>query len=446
MPAGQQPQSKPPIPPFSSEQPPIKPPTHAARIVASSPRISQTLRPLRLDLSLTIAPTVALHAESRSLSRAHRHRAMSVAASSVAAAASSAVVAAEVSLALHKVRESIAAACASHGVTRTPLLVAVSKTKPAEAVSYAYAGGARSFGENYVSELVDKSTHRLLSPRLTPGLRWHFIGHLQSNKCRALCKVPGLAMVESVDSAKLATELNKAWAAMVKAEGTTAPSASASSTAAAASSSASSAAAGSASGSSAAGSAPAAPTRPARLPILIQVNSSGESSKFGCAPSEVLGLFSHVIESCPALEARGMMTIGSPLATDAARARECFKLMRQLKMQVLERFGKKEGEGAGAGAGAAGSGEAGSVAAAPGAVSSSASALTVDASSFELSMGMSGDFADAIAEGSTEVRVGSSIFGAREYAASKPTAPTAATAEALSEETKEGAQAATGKQ
>lgn len=328
-----------------------------------------------------------------------------------AAAASSAVVAAEVAAALHKVRESIAAACTLHGVSRVPLLVAVSKTKPVEAVSFAYAAGARVFGENYVAELCEKASHPALSASVAPGLRWHFIGHLQSNKCKQLVKAPGLAMVESVDSTKLATELNKAWAAIVKAEAVPASNKTAATAASA--------------------SAAPAPTRPARLPILIQINSSGEDSKFGCAPSDAIGLFGHVLASCPALEARGLMTIGSALSHDAAKARECFKIMRQVREEVLAKFGT------GANAATATSvTDAATPAAAASTSTSAPVALTVDASSFELSMGMSGDFADAIAEGSTEVRVGSSIFGARDYAASKP--PAAASA---AEETKKEAEA-----
>lgn len=372
---------------------------------------------LRLTL-LTHCIAACHFAQVPSLSHSlPKHRILLVMSAPVAAAAaaSSAVVAAEVAAALLKVRESIASACALHGVSRPPLLVAVSKTKPAEAVAYAYAGGARVFGENYVAELCDKASHPLLSPAAAPGIRWHFIGHLQSNKCRQLCaRTPGLAMVESVDSAKLATELNKAWAAVVKADQTAAPAnkSAAASTAAAASSS---------SVSSAASAAASAPARPARLPILIQINSSGEDSKFGCAPSEAVGLFGHVLASCPALEARGLMTIGSPLAYDATKARECLKIMRRIKDEVLHKFApgaqQQVADAPAAAASASGSGSA------------PCGVLSVDASSFELSMGMSSDFADAIAEGSTEVRVGSSIFGAREYA-SKTASAAAAEAEA----------------
>ena len=85
-----------------------------------------------------------------------------------------------------------------------PRLVAVSKTKPASDVLEAYNAGHRHFGENYVQELCDKA------PLLPADIAWHFIGHLQTNKVKALLDaVPNLAMIETVDSAKLADKLNK---------------------------------------------------------------------------------------------------------------------------------------------------------------------------------------------------------------------------------------------
>jgi pyridoxal phosphate enzyme (YggS family) len=114
-----------------------------------------------------------------------------------------------------------------------PLLVAVSKTKPAEAIQHAYAAGSRHFGENYVQELVEKAAMPSLAPAALPELRWHLIGHLQTNKVKMVARIPNLAMVESVDSVKLANALDKACVAAV---------------------------------------------RPSPLPVLIQVNTSGEDS------------------------------------------------------------------------------------------------------------------------------------------------------------------------
>jgi len=82
-------------------------------------------------------------------------------------------------------------------------LVAVSKTKPASLVKLCYDAGHRHFGENYVQELVEKAK------QLPNDIRWHFIGHLQSNKCKQLLEVPSLWIVETVDSYKLAQVLDK---------------------------------------------------------------------------------------------------------------------------------------------------------------------------------------------------------------------------------------------
>ena len=203
-----------------------------------------------------------------------------------------------------------------------PRLVAVSKFHSAELVKAAYATGHRHFGENYVQELVEKSQ------ALDSDIHWHFIGHLQSNKAKTLvqgCK--NLAVVESVDSAKLANKLNTAVASV---------------------------------------------DRPP-LAVFIQVNTSGEASKSGVEPGEEVALAQHIEGNCKALKVKGLMTIGMPDYTCRPENMECLKKCRQ---QV-------------------------------------AAALQVPEDSLELSMGMSGDFEAAILMGSTNVRVGSSIFGPR---------------------------------
>lgn len=83
-------------------------------------------------------------------------------------------------------------------------LVAVSKTKSEGDVRAAYDAGQRHFGENYAQELAEKA------PQLPADVRWHFIGHLQTNKAKLVANVPGLYMVETIDSAKLASALNRA--------------------------------------------------------------------------------------------------------------------------------------------------------------------------------------------------------------------------------------------
>ncbi|RHZ01344.1 hypothetical protein DYB37_009905 [Aphanomyces astaci] len=85
-------------------------------------------------------------------------------------------------------------------------LVAVSKTKPVADIEVAYGLDQRHFGENYIQELVEKA------PVCPSDIQWHFIGHLQSNKVKTLVAgVPNLYMVESVDSIKVASKLDKAW-------------------------------------------------------------------------------------------------------------------------------------------------------------------------------------------------------------------------------------------
>ncbi len=208
-----------------------------------------------------------------------------------------------------------------------PRLVAVSKTKPIEAVKTAYDAGQLHFGENYVQDLLDKST----SPELSSlkDIRWHFIGHLQSNKCSKLVKVTNLWMVETIDSTKLATTLSNSWSKVhVDSE---------------------------------------------RLKVMIQVNTSQEESKGGCGSEGVVELATHIWNTCPKLELCGLMTIGRVTAVES---NPDFILLNQLRKQVSTIIG-------------------------------------VDENQLELSMGMSNDFEQAIRAGSTNVRVGSAIFGAR---------------------------------
>jgi pyridoxal phosphate enzyme (YggS family) len=200
-------------------------------------------------------------------------------------------------------------------------LVAVSKTKPVEAIKELYDAGHRHFGENYFQELCQKA------PLLPNDIQWHFIGHLQSQKASPLIRnVPNLSCIETVDSEKLARKLNNAV------EG--------------------------------AGRAP--------LVYYLQVDTSGEDSKSGVDPNNAPELVASIIENCPHLVFKGLMTIGSP--GDLT----CFDRLIECRHQVAD-------------------------------------ALGIDEKSLALSMGMSGDFEAAIGKGSTSVRVGSNIFGARDY-------------------------------
>jgi len=210
-------------------------------------------------------------------------------------------------------------------------LVVVSKTKPIELLQEAYAAGARQFGENYIQELIEKA------PALPEDIRWHFIGHLQSNKAKKLVEeVPNLAVVETVDSFKLAAKLN---AAVEKAGDEAWPA-------------------------------------DKTLGIYLQVNTSGEESKSGVSPGDVADLAVQVSQTCPRLSVAGVMTIGAP--GDAS----CFDRLVACRAAVAD-------------------------------------ALAVPPPRLALSMGMSGDFEEAIARGATSVRVGSSILGVRAYTGSK---------------------------
>ncbi|XP_017058297.1 pyridoxal phosphate homeostasis protein isoform X2 [Drosophila ficusphila] len=148
-----------------------------------------------------------------------------------------------------------------------PLLVAVSKTKPAEAVIEAYEAGQRDFGENYVQELEEKSRHPDILAKC-PDIRWHFIGHMQSNKINKVLSVKNLRMIQTVDSEKLATKLDAAWSKLQP-----------------------------------------APTDP--LEVLIQINTSGEDVKSGIEPKDAPGLYQFIRSNLKHLNLRGIMTIGA---------------------------------------------------------------------------------------------------------------------------------------
>ena len=210
-----------------------------------------------------------------------------------------------------------------------PRLVAVSKTKPAELVLEAYHSGQRHFGENYVQELVVKSNHALLVG--LEDIRWHFIGHLQRNKCNNLTTIPHLWCVETVDSERLASTLDASWK---KRE------------------------------------------LKGKLKVFVQVNTSSEDSKHGCPPAKTSEIVRHILEKCNNLEFRGIMMIGEIGHDYSSGANPDFVCLVDTRERVCREVG-----------------------------------LRVD--QVELSMGMSADFEHAILAGSTNIRVGSTIFGAR---------------------------------
>jgi pyridoxal phosphate enzyme (YggS family) len=202
-------------------------------------------------------------------------------------------------------------------------LLAVSKTFGPEAVIEAADAGQREFGENYVQEALDKiASVKALRPDL--DLVWHFIGPLQSNKTRLVAEQ--VDWVHSVDRIKIAQRLSD--------------------------------------------------QRPDSLPplnICLQVNVSGEVSKSGVAPEELLALAA-AVTGMPRLRLRGLMAIPEP-EDDPVLQRRPFSLLRELQQQL------------------------------------SAAGILTDT----LSMGMSADMAAAITEGATIVRIGTAIFGRRDY-------------------------------
>jgi pyridoxal phosphate enzyme (YggS family) len=241
--------------------------------------------------------------------------------------------------ALREQHERIARAAARAGRPAGSVrLIAVSKTKPAALIREAYEAGQRDFGENYVQELVKKAEELADLPEL----RFHMIGHLQRNKAR---QVTGLvSAVHTVDGVRLAEELGK------RAQQKTLPVARVWTPAG------------------------ARAEAPNRLPVLVEVNVSGESSKSGCAPSE-LGAVLEAVEKRPSLTLSGLMTV-PPASDDAEAARPFFEQLVELQR-----------------------------------AHGGATRLP------ELSMGMSHDLEVAVACGATCVRVGTAIFGARDYAA-----------------------------
>src|SRR5436305_114665 len=164
------------------------------------------------------------------------------------------------------------------GVGRTPeeiTLVAVSKTMPVELVQMAYNLGVTDFGENRVQEALPK-----IAAFHPQGLRWHMIGHLQSNKASKV--VAPFYCVHSVDSLPLAQTLNRHAGEQGK-----------------------------------------------RLLVLLEVNVSGEASKEGRSPTETLELARQVV-ALPYIQVEGLMTM-APLVEDPEQVRPVFRKLRLLR-------------------------------------------------------------------------------------------------------------------
>lgn len=217
---------------------------------------------------------------------------------------------------------------ASQAPNRMPTLVAVTKTKSVLMIKRAYDAGQRHFGENYVKELLHKAKDVDLA-KLCPDIKWHFIGHLQKNKISQLMNCPRLYMVETISSYEVADSFQK------KMKGDSI------------------------------------------LNAMIQVNTSGEESKSGILPDQCADFAQHIVNNCPKLILKGVMTIGKPGHDYSSGPNPDFECLIKCRESVSER-------------------------------------LKIPINDLELSMGMSADFKEAIIAGSTNIRVGSTIFGKRE--------------------------------
>lgn len=161
-------------------------------------------------------------------------------------------------------------------------LLAVTKSQPPEMVRTAADCGQILFGENKVQEAKAKIP-------LCPGrLRWHFIGHLQSNKCRDAVEL--FEMIQSVDSLPLAQEISKRAGQAAK-----------------------------------------------TMPILLEVNVAGEASKFGYQPERLLAELKE-INALPRIEIHGLMTV-PPWSEEPEKTRRYFRRMRELKQQAEQILG-----------------------------------------------------------------------------------------------------------
>ncbi len=219
-----------------------------------------------------------------------------------------------------EIRQKLAAACIRVGRNPSEVtLVAVSKTFPAEKIQEASLGGAIDIGENYVQELLRK--RKILGD----DIRWHFIGHLQSNKVKYVAE--WIHLIHSVDNDRLAEEIDKRAAQFGR-----------------------------------------------MIDILIEVNTTGEFSKYGVLPEKTVR-FIEKLASLQHIRIAGLMTIG-PFLADPESSRPMFRTLRELRDEG-RLLGQK------------------------------------NAAMHHLSMGMTGDFEVAVEEGATLVRIGTAIFGAR---------------------------------
>lgn len=230
----------------------------------------------------------------------------------------------EIVASLRQIRERIVQACRNSNRDPNELkLLLATKTVSAENIKIALQQGEMLIAENKVQELKEKYEALKDTPHTN-----HFIGHLQTNKINDILKY-GVSCIQSMDRLDLAEKLNRKLLSENRS-----------------------------------------------MDVLIQVNTSGEASKFGVDPVHAIALVKQVA-ALPALKIKGLMTIGL-FSAETEKVWACFRLLKQIQQEIIAMQ-------------------------IPG----------VDMA--ELSMGMSGDLETAIAEGATIVRVGTAIFGQRNY-------------------------------
>lgn len=221
---------------------------------------------------------------------------------------------------LKRVKERIVTAALRSGRSVDDVtLITVSKTWPSEVVQEVVNAGAVHLGENRIQEAQEKVG------QVTGAVSWHLIGHLQRNKVKVA--LPIFSLIHGVDSLRLGKEISKQALANGQ-----------------------------------------------RAQVLIQVNTSGEDSKFGIAPDEAVDFVGHAAE-LEGLQIEGLMTIGA-FVPDPEDVRPNFVALQRVRERIVD-------------------------------------ARIEGISMAELSMGMTNDFEVAIEEGATMVRVGTAIFGSR---------------------------------
>jgi pyridoxal phosphate enzyme (YggS family) len=228
-----------------------------------------------------------------------------------------------------QVQESIAQAALRSGrIPSSVKLVVVTKSHPVEAARAAIQSGAKFLGENYAEEGVEKI--RTIGDM--PGIEWHMIGHIQSRKADLV--VRQFTLIHSLDSYKLAERINRTAEAIQWTQ-----------------------------------------------PVLIQINVSGEESKFGYPAwqdDQLPALFAEIekVITLPSIEIRGVMTV-PPYSENGENSRSFFKRLGMIRDRLASVFPSVNWT--------------------------------------ELSMGMSADFEIAVEEGATLVRIGTAILGERDY-------------------------------